>query len=296
MRHRLYRYNPDSFRFEPVVPERRGVVRKLLWATLAGFLLAGALTGLDQLRTVTYEERLVAESKTKLLTSLQAQRAHLEQVQSSLFALHQRDNGFYRSILGLDRIDPSAWAGGRGGSEEYTLLELPVQQDVAILVDRLRYQAQLQRTSFALLEEVAAKKSTELKHIPAVRPTLGGPLVSGFGYRSDPFTGVPQFHPGLDFVVPSGTKVHATGAGVVVRAGVSESGYGIQVEVDHGFGYVSKYAHLSRVAVQVGDTVARDQVIAYSGNTGYSVAPHLHYEVIKNGVKVNPVDYFYSTR
>jgi murein DD-endopeptidase MepM/ murein hydrolase activator NlpD len=116
--------------------------------------------------------------------------------------------------------------------------------------------------------------------------------VSHFGYRSDPFHGGGQFHPGVDLSARIGTPIKATGDGRVVAAGPFH-GYGIHVEIDHGFGYRTIYAHLSKTKVRVGEKVKRGTVVGLSGNTGYSTGPHLHYEVIKNGQKSNPLDYIY---
>jgi murein DD-endopeptidase MepM/ murein hydrolase activator NlpD len=119
-------------------------------------------------------------------------------------------------------------------------------------------------------------------------------MVSDYGMRRNPFHGHREFHEGLDFRAKTGTPIKVVGNGIVTEAGRPQSGYGLQVEVDHGHGYITKYAHCSKLMVNRGDTVQRGDVIALSGNTGYSTGPHLHYEVLKNGKKVNPRDYFYS--
>jgi murein DD-endopeptidase MepM/ murein hydrolase activator NlpD len=126
--------------------------------------------------------------------------------------------------------------------------------------------------------------------VPTLRP-LKGRILSGFGYRRDPISGGVHFHPGLDLDARYGEPIHAVAEGTVIEAGGSDGGYGIQVEIDHGYGYVTKYAHMSKLAVKPGQKVKRKDVIGYVGNTGYSVGAHLHYEVIRYGNKIDPRDY-----
>lgn len=298
MRERYFRYNTETYAFEPIAFRRSVFIRRLGYSILGGLMLALITVTFDQLRSVSWEHELIARQKEQLVGSLKNQLLEVQGMQAALYNYHTTDNSFYRSILGLDPIDPQEWVGGRGGTNQYARIESPLEQELAILVDQLEYQVDYQRRSFDLLEAEAVHKSTELKHIPAIHPIGAQKVTSvgGFGYRQDPFTGVPQYHPAIDFNVPRGTKVFATGAGRVVRAGNSGSGYGVFVEIDHGFGYQSLYAHLTVNKVAVGDSVERGQLIGLSGNTGYSKGPHLHYEVIKYGVKVNPLDYFYSRR
>lgn len=298
MRQRYFRYNTETFAFEPIGFSKSVFMRRVGISAFIALVLATGAIAFDQLRSVSFEQSLAAETKAGLVTTLQTQLATVQGMHAALDQYHRQDNSFYRSILGLDPIDPQEWIGGRGGTDAYERIELPLQQELAILVDQLAYQLDYQRKSFDKLEAEAAQKSTELKHIPAINP-MGNHRVrsiGGFGYRSDPFTGLPQYHPAIDFNVPVGTPVIVTGAGRVVRAGGNNGGYGLMVEVDHGFGYRSLYAHMSKVEVAVGDSVERGQQLGLSGNTGYSKGPHLHYEVIKFGVKVNPTDYYYSRR
>ena len=114
-------------------------------------------------------------------------------------------------------------------------------------------------------------------------------MASGYGYRTDPFTKKRRFHYGMDFSARKRTPIYATGNGIVKRADNRSSGYGKHIRIDHGFGYISLYAHLSKYNVRRGQRVKRGDIIGYVGNTGRSVGPHLHYEFIKNKRKVNPL-------
>ena len=119
-------------------------------------------------------------------------------------------------------------------------------------------------------------------------------MASGFGFRMDPFYKVRKFHYGMDFTAPTGTEIYATGNGVVIEAKWNRGGYGNRIIIDHGFGYQTLYAHLVKYNVYVGKRVKRGEVIGYVGSTGKSTAPHLHYEVILNNIKINPVNFFFN--
>jgi murein DD-endopeptidase MepM/ murein hydrolase activator NlpD len=292
MKRTLYAYNSDTFAYEPVRVTTSQILSNLGVSVPVGLCLG--------LIAVSYfvgsgrhiEDRFLAERNTALVAELTSVHTRLGVVHQDLGLLHGTDNTFYRSILGIEKLDRSVWDGGVGGTDRYARLSPEVLERTAIEADRLRYQMNLQTESFDRLESLAKSKSEELSHLPAVRPT-SGVLVGRYGYRQDPFHGQDQFHPGLDIDANVGDPIYATGAGSIVIAGDQNGwGYGIQVEIDHGFSYHTKYAHLSRTAVALGQRVKRGDLIGYAGSTGYSKGPHLHYEVIKGGDKVNPIDYF----
>lgn len=136
-----------------------------------------------------------------------------------------------------------------------------------------------------------------LSSIPAIQPVSNKNLsrmASGFGYRIDPIYKTRKFHAGMDFSAPRGTPIYATGDGKVIKVRKSRRGYGNHVKIDHGYGYETLYAHMSKYIVRQGQNIKRGEVIGYIGNTGKSVAPHLHYEVHKDGRKINPVNFYYN--
>jgi len=189
---------------------------------------------------------------------------------------YQRQRDFYAPIVGVNPILAGAWIGGTGGARPMSATDLAL------------YRASLVRQAYEKLQAEMRSRQEALQRYPYRMP-VEGMISSGFGFRRDPFNGAWQMHTGVDINARYGTPVHATASGIVIHAGWDNGGgYGIQVEINHLNGFVTKYAHLSRVAVHVGDTVQRGDVIGYVGSTGYSVAPHLHYEVIQNGVKVDP--------
>jgi len=136
-----------------------------------------------------------------------------------------------------------------------------------------------------------------LASIPAIQPISNKTLTrlaSGFGRRMHPIYRVPKMHTGMDFTAPRGTEIYATGNGVIKAAISARRGYGKHVIVNHGYGYSTLYAHMNKLIVKVGQKVKRGEVIGYVGNSGASVGPHLHYEVMKNDIKINPVNFYYN--
>ena len=164
-------------------------------------------------------------------------------------------------------------------------------------LDILTKQLVLQSRSLDEIEHLATNKVDLLDAIPSIQPVRNKDLkrlASGYGYRIDPFTKKPRMHKGMDFTASRGTPIFATGKGIVKRADNRASGYGKHIRIDHGFGYVSLYAHLSKYNVKRGQKVNRGDIIGYVGNTGRSAGPHLHYEIIKDGSKINPLNFYYG--
>lgn len=227
----------------------------------------------------------------------------MERADEMLESLQERDNHVYRTIFEAEPIPISVRNAGVGGVERYKqLLEDGLERDELILntwekVDKLKRQLYIQTKSYDDLLGMAEDKTEMLASIPAIQPVSNKELrrlASGFGIRMHPIYKVKMMHPGIDFSAPQGTPIYATGAGKVTAVTSSFTGYGKHVEIDHGFGYITKYAHMSDYNVKIGQTVERGQCIGYVGNTGTSTAPHLHYEIIKDGNKVNPIHFFYQ--
>ena len=219
----------------------------------------------------------------------------LDRYDELLSMLEMRDNRIYRSVYGLDEIPDAVRGSGLGGENRYTALEGTALLDVSRRLDVLEKRAYVQSRSF---DDVAALQQTAgdmASHIPAIPPMNTDPstyrISSPFGYRSDPLLGYTKRHTGMDFACPPGNPIYATGDGVVVLAKSDRSGYGRHVEVDHGFGYVTRYAHMSRIDVEEGQVVKRGDCLGLSGRSGRITGPHLHYEVIYRKNYVNPYWY-----
>jgi murein DD-endopeptidase MepM/ murein hydrolase activator NlpD len=212
-----------------------------------------------------------------------------------------RDNDIYRAYFNTAPIPEEQRKSGLGGINRYksfkglsneTLLTTTNEK-----VDEIAKQTAIQSRSLDDIIELAKGKEKFLASIPAIQPIKNENLkhmASGYGYRSDPFTKIKKFHAGMDFSTDVGTPIYATGDGKVIRANNRLSGYGNLIEIDHGYGYLTRYAHLSKYNVKQGQTVKRGDIIGYSGSTGRSSGPHLHYEVHYQGNVVNPINYYYG--
>ena len=207
----------------------------------------------------------------------------ISQLESVVANVEERDNNLYRVYFEASPIPVEQRYAGFGGVTRYR--------------DILTKQTVVQSRSLDEIERLAANKSELIAAIPTIQPIKNKDLTrvaSGFGYRIDPFTKKRRFHYGMDFTAKRGTPVYATGNGIVKRADNRSSGYGKHIRIDHGFGYVSLYAHLTKYSVRRGQRVKRGDIIGYVGNTGRSAGPHLHYEILKDKKKINPLNFYYG--
>jgi len=248
------------------------------------------------------EKRLQKENE-ELKTYYEILNKKVSTVTHMMSSLQERDDNIYRVVFESQPIPKTIRSAKYGEVDRYKeLLSKDLEQEQLILntharIDKLKKQMYIQTKSYDEIIQMAKNKNKMLASIPAIQPVTNKnlhELISGFGYRIHPIFKVKKMHTGVDFNARLGTPVYSTGDGLVAFADRDNGGYGNQIEVNHGFGYISKYAHLSKFKVRRGQKVKRGQLIGYSGNSGASVAPHLHYEVIKNGAKVNPVYYFYN--
>lgn len=219
----------------------------------------------------------------------------LDRCEEQLAMLEVRDNKIYRSVYGMDEIPSAVRLSGFGGENRYTDLEGTALRGIVNRLDVLEKRAYIQSRSFddvAMLQKTAGDMAA---HIPAIPPmsTEAGSfhLSSPFGYRSDPLLGYQKRHTGMDFACPPGNPIYATGDGVVIKVAHERKGYGNHVEIDHGFGYKTRYAHMSEIAVEQGQNVTRGDYLGLSGRSGRVTGPHLHYEVLYRKDYVNPALY-----
>lgn len=225
----------------------------------------------------------------------------LTQLEAVVSNVEERDNNLYRVYFEASPIPEEQRRAGFGGVNRYKDLEGYDNSDLVIntakRLDILTKQTVVQSRSLDEIERLAANKAALIEAIPTIQPVKNKDLTriaSGFGYRSDPFTKARKMHFGMDFTAKRGTPVYATGNGVVKRADSRSSGFGKHIRIDHGFGYISLYAHLSKYNVRRGQKVKRGDIIGYVGNTGRSAGPHLHYEIIKDNKKINPLNFYYG--
>jgi murein DD-endopeptidase MepM/ murein hydrolase activator NlpD len=275
-----------------------------LSAVIVSFLILTSLItmvcaylGIDPLGVANLRASSVMRENEVLKAHLASLDVRLGKFQSLMDALVKSDDQL-RTSVNLSSIPADMRKVAIGGAEvnsDYGIsggTNKLIAQAMSAL-DVLNRKAKMEEQSYvAILQEL--KKNQDLfARIPAIDPIRDGVEADGFGMRIHPILHVRLMHEGLDIVANAGTSVHATGDGVVSYVG-REGGYGNVVEIDHGFGYTTLYGHLLKPLVPVGQKVKRGQVIALSGNTGLSTGPHLHYEVRKNGVHVDPSEYFFS--
>jgi murein DD-endopeptidase MepM/ murein hydrolase activator NlpD len=227
----------------------------------------------------------------------------VNKLQKQLANMEYRDDNIYRVVLGAEPIDKSIREAGIGGIDRYEDVREKniIHEDIIVKlsesVDNLRRKIYVESKSQDEVVDLAESKEKLFAAIPAIQPVANKQLIalaSGFGLRIHPIYKVKKMHTGIDFAAAIGTPIYATADGLIDKVDISFSGYGKVIEIDHGFGYRTRYAHMHGFAVRQGQKVKRGDLIGYVGNTGLSTAPHLHYEVFVNGVHANPVHYFFN--
>lgn len=302
MRKEKFIYNTQTLQYEKVVDPLRVKILKFL-----GFASAVGITAVVIISVVlAYFPSPKEKALLREIEQMKFQYASLNEdfgmMSKVLDNLQERDASVHRMIFGMDPVDNNLWNGGTGGHEKYSELtkfknsgELLI--DARTEVDRIKNQLTIQSKSLDQITDLAKEKEKMLASMPAIKPVRSDKLkrnitrLSGFGMRFHPIFKRHRMHKGIDFTCPSGTPIQATGDGVIEKVSKLKSGYGTHVVINHGFGYKSLYAHMSRVDVKKGEKIKRGQVIGAVGSTGTSTAPHLHYEVIHRGNKVNPIHY-----
>ncbi|HPD95200.1 MAG: M23 family metallopeptidase [Bacteroidales bacterium] len=294
-----YRFNPHTLTFDVVtIPWYKRLAKIVIHL---GFY-AGVFIGLGYLFSLFYDTPIaqgLKRSNADYKLKYEMAYRQIGDLSDQLGDMEKRDNNIYRSIFESDPIPYSIRQGGRGGAERYADLRGLENGNVIVntltKLDELTWRAYIQSRSFDEVVELAKNKERLIECIPAIQPISVKNLVrisDFYGMRIDPVFHRPSMHCGIDFAGPEGTPIYATGDGVVVEADYSFHGYGNEIIVDHGFGYKTRYAHLKKIEVKVGQKVKRAELIGLLGNTGKSTGPHLHYEVIHKNIPVNPINYF----
>ncbi|CCG54138.1 Transmembrane peptidase, M23B family [Flavobacterium indicum GPTSA100-9 = DSM 17447] len=299
-----YYYDSEKLAFKRIIPKKRKKLGMallfLLSAALFGFLCFFILANTSFFETPKSKLQARELETMKLNYKLLTNKVQL--MDEALTAIEDRDNNLYRVYFNSSPINEEERRAGLGGVNRYKDLEGFNNSDLIInsskKVDEIMKALAIQSNSLDDITKLAKQKEKLLAAIPAIQPVKNEDLrqmASGFGYRSDPFTKIRKFHKGMDFSAKTGTPIYATGDGIVRKADASLSGYGNHIEITHGYGYMTLYAHLSKYKVRAGQRVKRGDIIGYVGSTGRSEAPHLHYEVHKNGEVVNPLNFYYGS-
>lgn len=296
-----YKYNPNTLNYEKIQLTLKDRLKTLAVYVLVGLFFAGviiffAYTFLDSPKELTLkrENAQLRQQYALLIKDLDA----LERVLSDI---ERRDDDIYRVVFEAEPISDGVRRSGVGGVNRYAHLKGFNNSELVIeatrRLDQVAKRLYIQSKSFDEVIDLARNKEALLAAIPAIQPVANKDLkrlASGYGYRIDPIYKVRKMHWGMDFSAPVGTDIFATGDGVIERVMSSRGGYGKHVIIDHGFGYQTLYAHMSQIDARRGQRVKRGDVIGKVGNTGKSSGPHLHYEVIKDGKKVNPANFYFN--
>ena len=299
-----YYYDPDTLSYRKIEPKKsrkyRNIALFVSGSALFGFL--GLLLLLNTNLLNTPKELSLQREVNNFELRFELLNKKMEQMEHVLANMEDRDNNIYRLYFEANPIPEEQRRAGFGGVNRYRDMEGFNNSEMIISTTKrmeiIQKQMVIQSKSLDEITKLAAEKEKLLASIPAIQPINNEDLTrmaSGYGWRSDPFTKARKMHWGMDFTAPRGTPVYASGDGVVTRADNTASGYGKHIRVDHGYGYMTLYGHLSNYNVKKGQRVKRGDLLGFVGSTGRSEAPHLHYEVWKDEEKINPINFYYGS-
>ena len=296
---RRYRINPETLQLERVEHGVRYWLRRSGRYLIGGICLGVVFFYVYHAFFPSPREAALQSQNRTLTAQLKMMERQVDQIQVVLDDIAQRDDNLYRALLGAEPIPQSVRLGATRQISYYDSLarmsNTQLIADVQRKVDLLEKELYVQAKSYDEILQLAKNQEVRMENIPAIQPVLNKNLkhmASGYGWRIDPVYHIRRFHEGMDFSAPIGTDIFATGNGTVVYAGWRQ-GYGETVEIDHGFGYATRYAHCHKLKVRVGQKVKRGDVIALVGNTGKSTGPHVHYEVHYQGRPIDPRNYYF---
>lgn len=295
-----YRLNTSSLAVERVRKTFWDWLKVAMRYALAGLIFSVIVLFVGFTFFESPKERMLRREVEQFRVQYEIISDRLDMLSSVLDDIQERDDHIYRVIFEAEPIPRTVREAAFGGIDRYA--HLAGYQNSELLshtmtrVDQLASKLYIQSKSYDEVFEMALNKADMLASIPAIIPISRGTdrLISGYGMRIHPIYKTMRMHAGVDFTAPPGTPIYATGNGVVVRVERNNYGYGRMVVIDHGYGYQTLYAHMSEFNVRRGQKVQRGEIIGKVGNTGTSTAPHLHYEIHRNGRAVNPVHYFYN--
>lgn len=296
-----YRFNTKSLTYEKVKVTFRERFLRFISYLAIGLVFATVTIILAYKFLDSPKEKMLRREIEAIQLQYDLLHKKMDQVQIVLNDLQDRDDNIYRVIFEAEPIPSTIRQAGFGGSDRYSVFDnydnAELLKTTTERLDKITKQLYIQSKSFDEVVKLAKNKEQMISSIPAIMPINNKDLrhqPGGFGWRTHPIYKTPEFHPGMDFAAEQGTPIYATGDGVVETADANAQGYGNHVVVNHGFGYQTLYGHMSKIAVRVGKKIKRGELLGYVGSTGLSTAPHVHYEVIKNGEKVNPINFYFN--
>lgn len=304
MAKKKYKFNPDTLSYDRVGISFKEKLTKILAYFSSSLAIALIIVVIFLNAYETPKTKALKRENKQLLTQYELMSKDLNKIDNVLSELQQRDDNIYRVIFETDPIPSTIRKGGFGGTNKYSHLENLNNSELiietALKLDIIAKESYIQSKSYDDVMKLAMNKEKMLACIPAIQPVSNKDLkrtASGWGYRIHPIYKVRKMHYGMDFTAPTGTPIYATGDGKVIEVkgtSRSRSGFGMVIKIDHDFGYETLYGHLSAFNVKRNQKIKRGDIIGYVGNTGGSTAPHLHYEVHKNGKAINPAYYYYK--
>lgn len=294
-------FNAQTLKYEKAVVSFGSRLLRVLGFIIASLVFSLIISSIAYMFIDSPKERILRSELNGLKQQYNVLDNEVNRLSDVLEGLHYRDNSIYRVIFESEPISNDEWQAGSGGINKYKNLEkydnAELMIDISKRVDKLKKQMTIQSSSYDNISELVKGKEQMLASIPSIQPVSNKDLeriASGFGVRIDPVYKVPKFHAGLDFTAPTGTEIYATGDGIVELVEFNYGGYGNQVIINHGYGYKTRYGHMSRFAVRKGQKIKRGEKVGFVGSTGKSTGPHLHYEVLKDDNAINPIYFFYN--
>lgn len=294
-------FNTKSLKYERVQLKLWDRLKRFLSYVASGLVFAVVTIWIAYTYFDSPKEKQLKREISELRDQYDNLSERMGQMNAVLEDIQNRDDNIYRVIFEAEPIPDNIRKAGFGGVDRYKKLEGFDNSTLLIETtkkfDMLAKRMYIQSKSFDDVANLAKNKAVLLASIPAVQPIANKDLkrmASGYGFRTHPIYKTEHFHSGIDFSAIIGTEIYATGDGVVERADDLAQGYGNHVVINHGYGYETLYGHMSKIIARVGQRVKRGDIIGLVGSTGMSTAPHLHYEVIKNQNKINPINFFFN--
>ncbi len=294
-----FHFNSETLNYEPVIRTFKFRLRQFLIHLFSGISLGGIFFLIFVSTVDSPEEKQLGLEKSRMQAQYKLLQRQLNESQEVLTDLQQRDDNLYRVVFQAEPISLEVRKATASNAEYYKQLLDMTNSEIVLATSKkmneIRKQIFIQSKSYDDLILLSKNKKAMLECIPAIQPVLNKDLsqmASGYGWRMDPVYHSRRFHAGMDFTAPTGTDIFATGNGTVISSGWKQ-GYGNCIEINHGFGYMTLYGHMSALKARVGQKVKRGDVIGLVGSTGKSTGPHLHYEVHLRGEVMNPQNYYF---
>ena len=296
-----YYYNTHTLRYEKLETPLRVKLLRVFGFIAAAFVTAAIISLLAFRFIGSPNEKLLRAENERMKDRYRELTKETKKIEQQMKELEDRDNEVYRSIFEATPIPDSARLKDLEKEKQIAKVEGMEQNDlinsIVTTLNNMSSRIKVQQASYKDLQGMAKDKEKILAATPAIQPVSNADLkriASGFGYRIDPVYKTVKLHPGLDFAAPAGTPIYATANGTVEFAGNRGDGYGNNVIINHGYGYKTLFGHMFKIKARGGQRVTRGEVIGWVGSTGKSTGPHCHYEVIKNGNKIDPIYFFYN--